>query len=119
MSAEPCLGVLFLLPADEGAIYPEIDTRTERTCLTREKDGGGSPWPSVGPDKKTTVRLVAISRCQVSSGRASAGVTLAMPAQLIATSTDPSSVTLVSRALWRSAALVTSPVSRTACRPNP
>src|SRR2546428_13242134 len=42
MSAEPCLSVLFLLPADEAAIYQEIDTGTERRCLTGEKDCGAN-----------------------------------------------------------------------------
>src|SRR5438309_656524 len=42
MSAEPCLAVLFLLPADEAAIYQEIDTGTERRGLTGEKDGGAN-----------------------------------------------------------------------------
>ena len=30
------------LPADEAAIYQEIDTGTERRCLTGEKDGGAN-----------------------------------------------------------------------------
>src|SRR5436305_15185201 len=42
MSAEPCLAVLFLLPADEAAIDQEIDPGTERRGLTGEKDGGAN-----------------------------------------------------------------------------